>query len=222
MKIIRLISSALFFLMLCTQAHAQLFDPVIYHITKAPDQVKAGERFKVTVQAKIEGDWHLYSALNDPDAGPYPTTFSSAADRLVIAGDISETEPRIVLDPNFNTELGWHSQEAFFTIPVAFDTAAQGNKWVSLDILYQVCDDRSCLPPKTKQVTTAITVAGLADVPFIINNTSGKGFFYSLYRSPTALVSVLENREWIFWLIAIFGVFTLFFYKRPKHRAFSQ
>lgn len=207
MIIFRLLLSAVLFLMVCAQANAQLIDPVSYYITEVPDQVKAGERFEVTVRAEIEGNWHLYSALNDPDAGPYPTTFSSAAGHLMLAGDISETEPQIVLDPNFNAELGWHSGEAFFTIPVVFDTVARGRKTVSLDILYQVCDDRSCLPPKTKQASGEITVAGIADVPFVNTHPSNQGFFLKFYSTPSVLISAIENSEWIFWLTALFGIF---------------
>ncbi|CAN5308654.1 hypothetical protein BH23BAC3_BH23BAC3_06520 [soil metagenome] len=213
MTIIRFLLPAILFLIGFDQSYGQLIDPVRYHILEVPDQVKAGERFEVTVRAEIEGEWHLYSALNDPDAGPYPTTFSSAADNLMLAGDVRETEPRIVLDPNFNAKLGWHSGEAFFTVPVVFDTVARGRKSVSLDILYQVCDDRSCLPPKTKQVSREITVAGIADVPFANTNPSNQRFFLKFYSFPSVLISPLENREWIFWMITVFAVFGISSYR---------
>lgn len=212
MIIIRLLLPAILFLMICAQVHGQLIDPVTYQITEVPDQVKAGERFEITIRAEIKGDWHLYSALNDPDAGPYPTNFSSAADNLMLAGEVRETEPRIVLDPNFNAKLGWHSGEAFFTVPVVFDTVARGKKTISLDILYQVCDDRSCLPPKTKQVSREISVAGVADVPFVNTNPSSQDFFLKFYSFPSVLISPLENREWIFWILTVFGVFGIFTY----------
>src|SRR5690625_7189210 len=71
---------------------------------------------------------------------------------MAVAGAVTESPASIELDPNFNAELGWHSGEAFFTIPVAFHEELQGREQILLEVLYQVCDDRSCLPPKTKEI----------------------------------------------------------------------
>lgn len=144
----------------------QLLDPVQYEITSLPDTVQAGEVFNVTVEATIEGEWHLYSIHNDPDDGPYPTAFSTANSSMAIAGNIEESEATIVLDPNFNAELGWHSNEATFTIPIAFRPELEGEQTISLEVLYQVCDDKSCLPPKTKQIDSEIILDGVAENPF--------------------------------------------------------
>ncbi|MGK7369459.1 MAG: cytochrome c biogenesis protein CcdA [Candidatus Halalkalibacterium sp. M3_1C_030] len=145
---------------------AQLLDPVTYEVTDAPETVKAGEAFEITIEATIEGKWHLYSIANDPDAGPYPTQFSSKNPKLQLAGEASESEAQIEYDPNFETELGWHTSEATFTIPLAFQTDASGSTMIDLEVLYQVCDDKSCLPPKRKSITQAITVSGVADQPY--------------------------------------------------------
>jgi len=144
----------------------QMLDPVSYSVTDAPDQVKAGEVFEVTVKASIDGNWHLYSIANDPDAGPYPTKFSSANPKMAIAGELSESEPTIEMDPNFDVELGWHSKEATFTIPLSFKTGASGSSMIDLEVFYQVCDDKSCLPPKTKSITKSIAINGVAGSPY--------------------------------------------------------
>ena len=144
----------------------QLLDPVDYSLVESPETVMAGEIFTVVVEAEIEGEWHLYSVLNPPDAGPYPTTFSSGSHLMAIAGDVEETDAIIAYDPNFDIELGWHSNRAVFRIPVAFRPELEGNQTITLEVLYQVCDDRSCLPPKTKQIEGQIVLAGIADQPF--------------------------------------------------------
>ncbi|MDZ7681715.1 MAG: protein-disulfide reductase DsbD family protein [Fodinibius sp.] len=146
--------------------YGQMLDPVSYTVTDAPEQVKAGQVFEVTIQATIDGNWHLYSVANDPDAGPYPTQFSSANPKMTVAGDVQETEPVIEMDPNFNAELGWHTSEATFTVPVAFKSDVSGSTMIDLEVLYQVCDDKSCLPPKTKTITKSITISGVADKPY--------------------------------------------------------
>lgn len=139
---------------------AQILDPVKFTVEEAPGEVKAGESFTVKIKASIDGKWHLYSIANDPDAGPYPTQFSSANPNLAISGDISETEPEIEFDPNFQVELGWHTTEAAFTIPLTFKSTASRSTMIDLEVMYQVCDDKSCLPPKTKSITREITVTG--------------------------------------------------------------
>lgn len=146
--------------------YGQLLDPVDYTLAEAPDSARAGEVFNIIVEASIDGNWHLYSISNDPDAGPYPTQFSTPSSEMAIAGDVQESDAVIAFDPNFNTDLGWHSKSARFTIPVAFKPSLEGTQSIVLEILYQVCDDVSCLPPKTKQIEGEVVLAGVADNPF--------------------------------------------------------
>ncbi len=153
-------------------AHAQMLDPVSFTVTEAPSEVKSGEIFKVTIEAKIEGNWHLYSVHNDPDAGPFPTQFSTPGEALQITGKIEESEPVIKYDPNFDVELGWHNDQAQFTIPLKI-TKAPSSK-VKLDILYQVCNDRACLPPKTKTIALPISVDSSVSITNSENSTEAE------------------------------------------------
>src|SRR5690554_3826401 len=85
---------------------AQIPDPVKFSVADAPEQVMAGEVFTITINTSIEGKWKLYSILNHPDAGPYPTKFSAKSTNFVLAGDVSESKAEVEYDPNFETELG--------------------------------------------------------------------------------------------------------------------
>lgn len=158
------IGYVLFITLLCMpgtqKLWAQLLDPVTYSVAQIPETVAAGEIFVMEVDAEIEGEWHLYSVKNDPADGPYPTSFSSSTINMVIAGEVDESEATIVFDPNFSTELGWHSKSATFLIPLAFHPELSGRQNISVDVLYQVCDDISCLPPKTKTILSEIELTG--------------------------------------------------------------
>ncbi|HLR89420.1 MAG TPA: cytochrome c biogenesis protein CcdA [Balneolaceae bacterium] len=182
---------------------AQLLDPVEYTITETPSEVKAGEVFEVVVKATIEGEWNLYSVLNDPDAGPYPTKFTSGRGDMAVAGAVTESPASIELDPNFNAELGWHSGEAFFTIPVAFHEELQGREQILLEVLYQVCDDRSCLPPKTKEIVADIDIVGVADQPFTDFSDSGATVEQAETFELTSSSDVSADSIWGFMWLAI-------------------
>lgn len=144
--------------------YAQIPDPIKFNITDSPEVVKAGEVFTITIDASIEGKWHLYSVLNAPDAGPYPTKFSAKSSNFVLAGDVSESQADIEYDPNFEAELGWHSTKATFNIPVAVKKDSLGAQHLDIEVHYQVCDDRVCLPPKKKSIIATVSVDGNADV----------------------------------------------------------
>lgn len=144
---------------------AQIPDPVQFRVSEVPQQVLAGEVFYVVAEAFIEDNWHLYSALNAEDAGPFPTAFSAASPTFVIAGEVEESKAEVAYDPNFETELGWHSTFATFRIPVAVKPEFTGVQNLNIEVFYQVCDDRVCLPPKTKFLPVSVTVTGVSDNP---------------------------------------------------------
>ncbi len=144
---------------------AQIPDPVKFSVSEAPEEVLAGEVFEIKIDASIEGDWHLYSILNDEDAGPFPTEFSPKSNNFVFVGEVQESEADIEFDPNFEAELGWHSSFASFTVPVAIKTNASGKQNLDIEVYYQVCDDRVCLPPKTKSIIAGINVTGVSETP---------------------------------------------------------
>lgn len=152
---------------------AQIPDPVKYTIVNAPEEVQAGEVFVLDIEASIEGEWHLYSVLNDPDAGPYPTKFTPLSTNFVLAGEVSESKADIEFDPNFEAELGWHSTYATFQVPVAIKTNETGSQTLDLEVFYQVCDDRVCLPPKRKSIILTVDVTGVAENPIEAAISSG-------------------------------------------------
>lgn len=160
-RVLKIIAGVILWMLPPFFVQGQILDPVSFSIKpeSIPPQVEPRTPFTLTVAADIEKNWHLYSILNHPEAGPIPTTFSSAGDESIIAGDIKESKAERAFDPNFNTELGWHSGSAMFEVPVAVDALSGTEFRVDLQVHYQVCDDRSCLPPRKKIVSAMITLA---------------------------------------------------------------
>ena len=154
-------------LILYGNVNAQIPDPVKFSIVSVPDTVMAGEPFEIELNANIEGDWHLYSVLNDPEAGPFPTDFSANSPNFFFTEEVRESKADIEFDPNFGTDLGWHSTFAQFTLPVSIFVTKLGTQILDIEAFYQVCDDRVCLPPTSKSIIAAIYVSGVVDNPLL-------------------------------------------------------
>jgi len=155
-------------------AQVNIPSPVTFAITQAPDTIKAGEAFNVTITAEIEPTWHLYSIV-PVSTGPIPTSFSTPGDFLFLAGEIVEQEPEINYDPNFKLDIGWHSNQAWFVIPVAFSEGVTGTTAIQIDVRFMVCDDKVCLPPKTITLVRNVVVAGVSDNPISMELDDASG-----------------------------------------------
>jgi thiol:disulfide interchange protein len=165
-KVIAILGMVLFALSpVSLYAQVNIPSPVTFAISQSPDTIKAGEVFKVVVTAQIEPKWHLYSILPVSN-GPIPTSFTTPSDSLFIAGDIWEQEPEINYDPNFKMDIGWHSNQARFEIPLAFAEGVSGTTTIRVDVRFMVCDDKVCLPPRTISLVKNVVVAGVSDSPF--------------------------------------------------------
>jgi len=114
--------------------------------------LKSGESFKAKLKAAIEGEWHLY-AVEQPEGGPFPTKIT-IDEKLPFALDGNPTSPAPItkFDPNFNIDTKFFAKSAEFNVPVKTTAETNGDD-LAINVRYQVCDDKVCLPPKTVKVT---------------------------------------------------------------------
>ncbi len=187
-------------------AQTEIPNPVSFSITQHPDTVKAGEIFQVTVKAIIEDTWHLYSIQPVVD-GPIPTSFSLGSDSLFLAGDITESEPDIKFDPNFNMDIGWHDNEATFYLPLAFASTISGPSTIVINVRFMVCDDKMCLPPTTRTLVQPITVSGVAENPFQapVSDNSSTSFNAGTVDKNTVSNVIGEGMSAFIWLAITAG-----------------
>ncbi|HKE20928.1 MAG TPA: protein-disulfide reductase DsbD N-terminal domain-containing protein [Bryobacteraceae bacterium] len=129
-------------------------DPVAWKIEGAPAKAaKGGDRFTIKLVAEIEEGWHLYSMKEVAD-GPVATRIWLAEGQPVqLAGPIRGDPPEMVEDASFNMEVEEYLGQAEFTLPL------RATGWVSklaVNVSYQSCNNRICLPPKTVKVEAAL------------------------------------------------------------------
>lgn len=166
---------ALFSVLVLTAAvSAQMPNPINLSAKLDPNPVKAGQNAKVTITAKIEPGWHLYS-LTQPSGGPRATKITiDETGPFKAEGKATQPKPKVAADPNFSlpgqppfmTET--FDGQAVFTLPikVAADAPAGAQK-LTVKFYFQVCDDHQCLAPRTKpiEVETMIAAASASALP---------------------------------------------------------
>lgn len=147
--------------------------------------LQAGENSNVELNAVVDDGWHLY-ALDQPSGGPIATSIKvSAGSPFEIAGQIKSPQPQTKPDPNFPDANGKPLVTRFFERSVAFSvpvraTADADLSSVLLDVRFQLCNDTTCLPPRTVRVS----FTGSEEVKKVGTQTSA---------SPSPAISTAES-----------------------------
>jgi hypothetical protein len=131
-------------------AFAQLENPVSwsYKATK----INKTEAI-IYLKATIEDDWHLYSQNVKP-GGPSKTVFTFAKSKdYSLIGQTTEPKPIIKYEKVFKMDIGYFQDEVVFQQKVKL---TKGTTVVKGTVNFQLCDDKSCLPPT--DVTFSIPV----------------------------------------------------------------
>ena len=125
-------------------ASAQILEPVKWtsNVKMNPD----GKGGVVTLRAKIDGGWHLYSMDLDPNIGPTPMSISCSTEKGVKWSGKWTPSPRATrqYDSMFETELAFW--QGSVTVSRKF-TATAPDVVINGTVRYGACNDQNCLPP---------------------------------------------------------------------------
>jgi hypothetical protein len=141
-------------LSICFATHAQRPSEVVKWSTELTGTKPSAPSAKLS--ATIMDGWHVY-ALSQPDGGPTPLKISiPSGSPLTLAGPIAETKVVHHFDPNFNMETIYYLNTASFNLALKGGEAVAG-KTLLIDVRFQACNDRLCLPPYTTHVSATLT-----------------------------------------------------------------
>jgi thiol:disulfide interchange protein DsbD len=117
--------------------------------------LKNGASIKAKLKAEIETGWHLY-AVEQPEGGPYPTriTINENSPFQLDGKTNSPAAPVTKFEPTFGIETKFFEKEAEFDLTLKTNADAKADD-LAVNVKYQVCDDKICLPPKTVNVSFA-------------------------------------------------------------------
>ena len=106
----------------------------------------------VALSATIAEGWHVY-ALSQPAGGPTPLkiTIPSGAP-FALQVPIQETQVIRHDDPSFKMETVYYLNTVNLTVAVKKE-GAPTTEAVPVDVRFQACNDRLCLPPYTVHLT---------------------------------------------------------------------
>ena len=152
------------YLTLCVMAisacHAENPHPIQWTLTARTAELplRKGSVVRTILHAKIMPGWHLY-AMEQQSGGPTATRISLSPDQTFgLNGAIeSETPPIVMNDPNFNLETRYFEGDASFHIPVkAISAVSAALTKLTVDVFFQTCNDRLCLPATVVHMSTQI------------------------------------------------------------------
>jgi thiol:disulfide interchange protein DsbD len=133
-------------------------DPVQWTLTFDATSAAPGSSVVAWFTGKIEPGWHLYSPTT-PKGGPIPTVLSLTDNPAVASVKVFQAKPERKFDPNFQLDTETFQDSAAFLLRIELKPdAPKGPLEITAKARYQCCNDRLCLPPKTKTATATLTV----------------------------------------------------------------
>ncbi|HEY3384834.1 MAG TPA: protein-disulfide reductase DsbD N-terminal domain-containing protein [Vicinamibacterales bacterium] len=119
-----------------------------------------GSSFTVAISAAIREGWHVYSTEEVKD-GPRPLRLALAGGQpFTQAGKLRAPEPQREFDETFNQVAGYYDLPVTFRLPVkVLPEAGAGAATLTIEVNYQACDGKMCLPGRAVKVTVPVTIA---------------------------------------------------------------
>ncbi len=126
-------------------AHAVPPLPARFTASVSPRTAAAGKIVTVTVRAKIDPGWHLYSVVPS-GVGPAATGIAAWPGGTPLGATV-EDRPVKKRDKTFGTVVAYHEGTATFTRRFRLTRPLAAGKSAPVTLHYQLCSDRQCLPP---------------------------------------------------------------------------
>jgi Thiol:disulfide interchange protein DsbD, N-terminal len=154
MKVLNRVVTTFAAVLMCgLSAHAQRPSEIVKWTTTVTKSNSVSAT--VGLSATLQKDWHVY-ALSQPAGGPTPLKISIPANGAYeLATPVSEIKPTHHFDPNFKMDTAYYLDTANFNVALKkVGTASEST--IPVDVRFQACNDRLCLPPYTAHLTATL------------------------------------------------------------------
>ena len=136
---------------------AQFESPVSLS-AKMEATARAGEVANLIVTASMDSEWKIY-ALRDQGEGPIATRIAVVGEVIKESGMVLEEEPIEKYDDGFLTITKTHQGGTNFSAPILLnDDILPGTYDLTVSVLFQVCNESLCYPPKEEFIVVPLTI----------------------------------------------------------------
>ena len=120
-----------------------------------------GAKVTLNLTANIDSGWHVYAVSQPPDSPVIATDISVPAGQpLALSGDVAAPQAISRMDPTIGKQTDFYEHSAAFALPLKVDKKARAGKHsFEVDVRFQACSDRLCLPPQTEKIETPVSIA---------------------------------------------------------------
>jgi hypothetical protein len=109
----------------------------------------------IMLSATVDDGWHVY-AISQPSGGPTPLKISTPAGApFELAKPVQEVKVTRHEDPSFKMETVYYLKAMSFHLDLKKSGTAAVDA-IPVDVRFQACNDRLCLPPYTAHLTAAL------------------------------------------------------------------
>ena len=121
--------------------------------------VRQGNAAALGLSGEVSEGWHVY-ALAQLSGGPTPLRVTLDDNPIArLAGSPSGTPPEEKHDASFDLDTRFYRHSFALHVPIAVKRRAElGAQLIPVDVRFQSCSERECLPPKTIRLSVPITV----------------------------------------------------------------
>ncbi len=156
-------------LMVLHSSAARAENEASFAITVEPKVVRVGEAVTVWIDVVLSDDWHIYSATTPP-GGPIPTEILLSGAGFRQVGSVIQPEPIVEHDPNFDMNVEYYHTSVRFGTRAEVGDGMPGEKSLSGDVTYMLCNATQCLPPETYTFEIPVMVeAGSARAEYVFS-----------------------------------------------------
>lgn len=121
-------------------SHAQILNPVRFAYSAVK---KTNNTYEVHIKTSLQPKWHIYSVKN-PDGGAEPTKIK-VNEGSAIGAVREKGKLKTAFEKEFNVNQKFYEDAVEFVQLVKLSPA---DKKITGNIVYMVCNDKQCLPPK--------------------------------------------------------------------------
>lgn len=122
--------------------------------------LQPGQKVSVALSADIDSGWHVY-AFPQPFGSPVIATEVTVPEGQVLAlsDEIKSPKAQSQMDPTVGKATAIYENSVTFDLPLKVARKAKGKQDLEVDVRYQACNNRMCLPPRTDKVIVPIEIA---------------------------------------------------------------